>query len=133
MEMCYDGALVMPKTYAAVSEDEMTYVEGGWRIKRGWAAVAIDVVAMCICPSLAPIKFLGKQAAKALVKRFLPKLAGWAARAASMALGIAINVTSGSIGSWLLGNAWCFTSVGGVISLILDKVVDGKIDGYIGR
>ena len=29
MEMCYDGALVMPCSYAVMSEDEMTYVEGG--------------------------------------------------------------------------------------------------------
>lgn len=29
MEMCYDGALVMPKNYVVMSEDEMTYVEGG--------------------------------------------------------------------------------------------------------
>lgn len=29
MEMCYDGTLVMPSSYAVMSEDEMTYVEGG--------------------------------------------------------------------------------------------------------
>lgn len=29
MEMCYDGALVMPSSYALMSEDEMTYVDGG--------------------------------------------------------------------------------------------------------
>ena len=29
MEMCYDGALVMPSGYAVMSEDDMTYVEGG--------------------------------------------------------------------------------------------------------
>ena len=29
MEMCYDGALVMPSNYAVMSEDEMMYVEGG--------------------------------------------------------------------------------------------------------
>ncbi len=31
MEMCYDGALVMPSNYAVMSEDEMMYVEGGMR------------------------------------------------------------------------------------------------------
>ncbi len=30
MEMCYDGALVMPNNYAVVSEEEMTYVDGGF-------------------------------------------------------------------------------------------------------
>lgn len=29
MEMCYDGALVMPSNYAIMNEDEMTYLEGG--------------------------------------------------------------------------------------------------------
>ncbi len=29
MEMCYDGALVMPSNYAVMSEDEMMYVDGG--------------------------------------------------------------------------------------------------------
>lgn len=29
MEMCYDGALVMPSNYAVMDEEEMTYVEGG--------------------------------------------------------------------------------------------------------
>lgn len=29
MDMCYDGALVMPSNYAVMNEEEMTYVEGG--------------------------------------------------------------------------------------------------------
>ena len=29
MEICYDGALVMPKNYAVVDEEEMEYVDGG--------------------------------------------------------------------------------------------------------
>ena len=31
MEMCYDGTLVMPSSYAVMDEEEMTYVE--WGIK----------------------------------------------------------------------------------------------------
>lgn len=31
MEMCYNGALVMPSSYAIMDEEEMTYVEGGGR------------------------------------------------------------------------------------------------------
>ncbi|MBE6851859.1 MAG: hypothetical protein E7505_00080 [Ruminococcus sp.] len=30
MEKCYDGKLVMPANYAAVSEEEMTYIDGGF-------------------------------------------------------------------------------------------------------
>lgn len=36
MEMCYDGTLVMPKNYAVVSEEEMTYVDGGWAVETHW-------------------------------------------------------------------------------------------------
>ena len=34
MEMTYNEALVMPKNYAIVNEDEMTYVDGCWCIER---------------------------------------------------------------------------------------------------
>ena len=30
MTMTYDGTMVMPKNYAVVTEDEMTYVDGGY-------------------------------------------------------------------------------------------------------
>ena len=33
MTMTYDGTMVMPKNYAVVTEDEMTYVDGGWDIR----------------------------------------------------------------------------------------------------
>ena len=29
MELCYDGALVLPSSYAVMAEEEMSYVEGG--------------------------------------------------------------------------------------------------------
>ncbi|MBP3729216.1 MAG: hypothetical protein J6H18_02990 [Lachnospiraceae bacterium] len=31
MEMCYDGALVMPQNFALVTDDEKEYIDGG-----GW-------------------------------------------------------------------------------------------------
>ena len=30
MDMCYNGALVMPSSYAVMDEEEMTCFEGGW-------------------------------------------------------------------------------------------------------
>ena len=30
MEMCYDGALVLPSSYVEVTKEEMMYVEAGW-------------------------------------------------------------------------------------------------------
>lgn len=46
MEMCYaEGALVMPSSYAVMSEDEMTYVEGG-ALKKWQKALVVGVVAV---------------------------------------------------------------------------------------
>lgn len=36
MTMSYDGALVMPSSYAVMDTEEMTYVGGGWRIDNYW-------------------------------------------------------------------------------------------------
>ena len=43
MEICYDGALVMPKNYAVVNEEEMTYVEGGISVGPIYANDAADM------------------------------------------------------------------------------------------
>ena len=32
--MCYDGALVMPSSYAVMNEEEMMYLEGGYAIQQ---------------------------------------------------------------------------------------------------
>ena len=44
MEMCYDGALVMPCNYAMMSEDDITYTDGGinrtYKKAQGWAVAA---------------------------------------------------------------------------------------------
>lgn len=37
MEMCYDGALVMPGSYAIMNKDEMTYVDGGLNLSYRWS------------------------------------------------------------------------------------------------
>ena len=41
MEMCYGGALVMPSNYAVMSEDEMTYVDGGLKASVKWWGITI--------------------------------------------------------------------------------------------
>lgn len=47
MEMCYDGALVMPSSYAVMNEEEMMYVEGGkfsWGKAKNMAYTALKYV-----------------------------------------------------------------------------------------
>lgn len=42
MELCYEGGLVMPSSYAMMDEEEMTYVEGG-KMSVNTAAKIINV------------------------------------------------------------------------------------------
>lgn len=44
MEMCYDGALVMPNSFALITEDEMEYIEGG--LTKWQKALAVSVAAV---------------------------------------------------------------------------------------
>ena len=44
MDMCYDGTLVMPSSYAVMDEEEMTYIEGGLSgVKKRVRAYGIEV------------------------------------------------------------------------------------------
>ena len=138
MEMCYDGALVMPSNYAVMDEEEMTYVEGGG-VPRGLASIGIDAF-LCATPIgavFAPLKYLGKTAAKALIKKYASSIAG--------ILGKVINFLGGMVGSAAantpvskilsivddsLGSC---TSLGGIISLIFDCTDKQGKNGWIGN
>lgn len=50
MEMCYDGALVMPSSYAVMNEEEMMYVEGG-----GIQSIVEQVIAGCIVTAIGAV------------------------------------------------------------------------------
>lgn len=47
MEMCYDGALVMPNNYAVVNEEEMTYVDGGAYISHQQVVNIVGTIGAC--------------------------------------------------------------------------------------
>ena len=121
----------MPSNYTVVNSNDMEYVEGGATFSRSWIAVVVDVAALAVCPYLAPIKYMGKNLAKALVSKCLPKLAGAFAKVLKMALGVGINIATGKLGSLIFGNLWCLTSVGGIVSLTADYFSDGRIDGLV--
>lgn len=131
MEMCYNGALAMPSKYATISNEEMEYLDGGVSFSRSWVSVAVDCVAMLFCPYLAPIKFMGKNAAKALVSKFLPNITGAFSKILKSVLGVGINASTGKLGSLIFGNLWCLTSVGGIVSLAADYFSDKKLDARV--
>lgn len=96
MEMCYDGALVMPKNYAVVNEEEMEYVDGAGRLPNWAVAGAINVGISLIIGGIAGgFKALANSANKAAVGRHVAeasikqlKRLGMAASAASKVTGI---------------------------------------------
>ena len=128
MDMCYDGALVMPSSFAVMCEDEMTYVEGGglgysFYMKRSVAATIIDVAAIAITAGLSTSASVGKFAAKIgwktlkkKVKKAMIKI-GVSKTAATAAADILKTVCNFSIGS---AAAWC-----------LDKTDASGLNGYI--
>lgn len=84
MEMCYDGALVMPNNYAVVNEEEMMYVDGGFGIPNGLIGGAINLAIAAIFASIggglggcaaknlaAAVKAAGRGAVEAEIKKFV--------------------------------------------------------------
>ena len=85
MEMCYDGALVMPSNYVVMSEDEMTYVEGGMKGKTSTKTERI-VTASVIAADAAFVGKLTYNAFKALAVTACTGLALFFAALGSCAL-----------------------------------------------
>lgn len=71
MEMCYNGALVMPSNYAIVNDNEMEYVDGGFYIS--YNTIRAVVLTACINPigatlvGIACYKLAGYITAKAAI------------------------------------------------------------------
>lgn len=129
MEMCYEGALVLPKNCIALNSDEMEYIDGGLSISRTvfkWGVTAA-VTAALVC--------LGGVIAVAGLKTVL------ASMALKNALLAAIVKGAGILGI-KIGNALASTMMAGFagavggdfIGTLFDKYIDGldgKKDGYI--
>ena len=66
MEMCYQGTLAMPKSYAVMDQDEMMYVEGGFYINKNKCATMATYISMLVGVSKAALAVmaLGALAAK---------------------------------------------------------------------
>ncbi len=121
--------LQLPSSFVDIDCEEMEYVDGGF--SRGWVAFAVDAVALAFCPYLAPVKYMGKAAAIAFIKVHLPKLAGAFRSIVQTAIGASINISTGALGNLLFANAWCFTSIGGMVSVAADYFSDGSLDGQV--
>lgn len=84
MEMCYDGALVMPSNYAVMDENEMTYVEGGKTMTKNQCIDALVAIGIA-SPQLAIAGALTFMLAKVLIGK-IANFAGIAAKVVTVIL-----------------------------------------------
>lgn len=126
MEMCYDGALVMPSSYAVMNEEEMTYVDGGngWWNADWFIAGAIDVL-ISVIPAIAAINELCKVGKLARMGRtYLRENIGDALRRCGIAVAATCLTAIVNIVLTVVG-----FSIGGAIAWAIDGL-DGNRNGY---
>lgn len=137
MEMCYNGALVMPSSYAIMDTDEMTYVDGGICISNFAASLIIDGVVLAIGigsaalglkATISALKYISNAAVKTTKKKLISLLRGCLGTVAKAVVGFTIP-TALSIASYVC-ECFMMGSLGGAIAMGLDGL-DGRRDGYI--
>ncbi len=131
MDMCYDGTLVMPSSYAVMDEDEMSYVEGGKPRSTNWISIPIDLICTVIglncsaiigCAGAAIAKYAAKKIAVVARHKILQNLIG----------GCAVSFLTGTVSKMSKNNTvlrilMSCTSFGGIIGLMCD-MNDGMIN-----
>lgn len=96
MEMCYDGALMMPSSYAVMNEDEMTYVEGGmaW-----WQKTAIIIGAAAVAGALTAALVSGQIWAAAWICKctFAEAVKALGVSGVATVIGVALSVSTATV------------------------------------
>lgn len=121
--MTNTAVLQFPSSYVLMNSEEMTYVDGGFRMARNTAAILIDVTAIIISAGLASSAKVGQFAAKIGWTKLKEKAAGAILKLgisqvwANAAVNIIKTVTNFSIG---FGIAW-----------ILDKTDKSGLNEWI--
>ena len=125
MDMCYDGALVLPSSYAVMDEEEMSYVEGGWIGAPNWLVggvinLAIDCIVVGGCRAAAKyftgqVKKYGAKTAGLCFSKTLKKKLTAKGIASRVAAGICNIAAAGiTVLSWAL-------DPGGSLAAYIDK------------
>lgn len=120
MEMCYNGALTMPKNFVAVKKDEMEYVNAGWSFRTlcgnlaglagacgaiKWTAQHVKANGKTIWAWITGGYALAKSTATSLMSGFIAKIGISAAtfsRILAAALVVGAVVAIGVLGSYKL-------------------------------
>lgn len=130
MKMYCDEAMVLPSSYAVMSEDEMTYTEGGIAVRTWMVQGGINVALGLLCGGVSGL--CAKAAAGAFAKASARRLFAKKLAAKLTAKGIALSVASAASGVM----AYVLTFVAGICDpglYVANKLDarDGKADGWI--
>lgn len=96
--MCYDGALVMPSSYAVMDEEEMTYVEGGGIYISNRKLHTMTAMFLCAYQANSALVAAGIVKVATAVSRIIGKITSW--------VGKAFGGVAGSFFGWVIG-AYC--------------------------
>lgn len=136
MEMCYDGALVMPSSYVEMNTDEMTYVEGGASGNGFWNKVSTIGTAINVIVALLPLtSWMSSMTKAGKALRTVVSLAGYTKKAfISMVSGWIVKAglcATKAVATKVVGVVWGLTgfSLGYMIAKGID-MIDGKNNGY---
>lgn len=106
MDMCYDGALVLPSSYAVMDEEEMCYTEGaGIYISNGklHSMAAIFMTALINRPTLLA---RGITAVATAVSKIVSKITQWIGRVMGGVAGSFFGWAIGAYCGWEFGKAY---------------------------
>lgn len=106
MELCYDGALVLPSSYAVMDEEEMCYTEGGGiYISNGklHSMAAIFMTALINRPTLLA---RGITAVATAVSKIVSKITQWIGRVMGGVAGSFFGWAIGAYCGWEFGKAY---------------------------
>lgn len=131
MEMCYDGALVMPKSYAVMDQDEMCYVEGGGLGQKKYnkvTNVAIVIDCALIVLGFGAAVYSARTGMKCLVKVANGNTSRELIKKLTTCIGVSMAATFWT--AMDLAMTAFGTSAGEILAEALDRA-DRKNDGYI--
>lgn len=123
--MKYNSELIMPSNFSLMDEEEMTYIDGGYKfsMSRTTAGRVIDVAAIIATAGLSSSAKIGTIAAKI----------GWTKLKASTKkamIKLGVSQAAAATGVSILTTATGF-SLGGGASWVLDKTDKSGLNGYI--
>jgi membrane protein YqaA with SNARE-associated domain len=112
MELCYEGGLVMPSSYAIMDEEEMNYVEGGFYVSNATlgAVACTFVAAFSANPQLVAS---GVMIVARLISAVVKRMLFWIGTLLGSVAGGLVGYLVGAFSGWSLATSFAKAMVKG--------------------